>query len=115
MQSIPGFWNPAWREDALEQALSASGGLAYVADEGGEVIGFICAHDLGFRAYLNELVVAEPQQGKGIGRRLLERVELELRARGCGIIVSDVWKTATGFYESMGWSAPDVILLRKRF
>jgi hypothetical protein len=34
--------------------------------------------------------------------------------RGCVVFFSDVWKDARGFYESMGWSPPDVILLRKK-
>jgi len=29
-------------------------------------------------------------------------------------IKADVWKDAVGFYRALGWSEPDVILLRKK-
>jgi predicted N-acetyltransferase YhbS len=53
MQSEPGFWQESWRHDVLERGLVASGGLSFVWDEAGQVLGFACAHDLGFRAYLS--------------------------------------------------------------
>ena len=82
--------------------------------EGAELLGFVCGHDLGFRAYLSELVVAAPGRGRGAGKQLVARLEAELAARGCGTLVADVWKDARGFYESLGWSPPDVVLLRKK-
>jgi hypothetical protein len=68
MRSEPGFWQDSWREDVLERGLDASGGLAFVWEEGGQILGFICAHDLRFRAYLSELIVRVQSGG----------VELEL-------------------------------------
>jgi ribosomal protein S18 acetylase RimI-like enzyme len=82
--------------------------------ENEEIVGFICGHDLGFRAYLSELVVANTHRDQGIGKRLVAHLESELASRGCAVLISDVWKDARGFYESMGWSPPDVILLRKK-
>jgi GNAT superfamily N-acetyltransferase len=76
-------------------------------------IGFVCGHDLGFRAYLSELVVVKTRRGQGIGRQLVAHLESELASRGCAILISDVWKDVRGFYESMGWSPPDAVLLRK--
>jgi N-acetylglutamate synthase-like GNAT family acetyltransferase len=113
MRSVPGFWSSDWRHNALELALGSSTVLAYVWENESQILGFVCAHDLGFRAYLNELVVAEPCRMNGIGRSLVERVTSELNSRGCRVVISDVWKDAQGFYESMGWTKPDVVLLRK--
>ena len=59
MRSVPGFWQDEWRSDVLERSIHSADGLAFVWEEGGQVLGFVCAHDLGFRAYLSELVVAE--------------------------------------------------------
>ena len=114
MKSEPGFWKQDTRPDVLEIELSSAKDLSFVWDEGGEIIGFACAHDLGFRAYLSELIVAKPARGKGIGRSLIEHIQNKLRDRNCPVLFSDVWKTAEKFYRSLGWSAPDVVLLRKR-
>jgi aminoglycoside 6'-N-acetyltransferase I len=114
LQSEPGFWQEHWRRDVLERALVSAQGLALVWEEDGQLLGFICAHDVGFRAYLSELIIAKIARGKGFGTALLQRVEEELSARGCAILISDVWRGAVPFYEALGWSAPDAVLLRKR-
>ena len=113
MKAEPGFWQDRWPADALEHGLKAAAGLAFVCVENQEIIGFVCGHDLGFRAYLSELVVARANRDQGIGRQLVAHLEAELASRGCAVLISDVWKDARGFYESMGWSAPDTVLLRK--
>jgi ribosomal protein S18 acetylase RimI-like enzyme len=114
MQSVPGFWRDDWRPDAVARGIAAAGDLAFVWEEDHELLGFVCAHDLGFRAYLSELVVAGKAQRRGIGKRVVEHVQTVLAERGCAVLVSDVWKDARGFYEALGWSPPDVVLLRKK-
>lgn len=114
MQSVPGFWQSAWGANVLERGLRSADGLALVAEIHGKIMGFVCAHDIGFRAYLSELVVAEAQRGSGLGRNLVERVEQAAIQRGCHVLFSDVWRDAEGFYRSLGWSSPDVVLLRKK-
>jgi predicted N-acetyltransferase YhbS len=114
MQSVPGFWQPSWRADAVERGVRSADGLAFVAVEEDRVVGFVCAHDVGFRGYLSELVVAEAARGRGIGAELVRRVEHELARRGCVVLISDVWRDAEGFYRRLGWSPPGVVLLRKR-
>ncbi len=114
LQSEPGFWNPSWNEETLRQALRSAGDLALVWDEGGQLLAFACAHDLGFRGYLSELIVSSQARGLGIGRRLVEEIEQTLARRGCPVLIADVWKDAAGFYQSLGWSPPDAILLRKK-
>lgn len=91
MQSEPGFWQDSWRRDALERGIAASGGLAFVCEEKGEVIGFVCAHDLGFRSYLSELIVKSSDRGRGIGTKLVERIHQELSVRGCAILMNSTW------------------------
>ena len=114
MNTIQGFWQNSWRSDVLESGLRSSDGLAFVYTEDNRIVGFVCAHDLGFRGYLSELVVAETHRRRGIGRKLVKKVEKELTMRGCEILVADVWKDAEAFYVKLGWSPPDVILLRKK-
>jgi ribosomal protein S18 acetylase RimI-like enzyme len=114
MQSEPGFWQPGWDCDTLAQAVRAAGDLALVWEENGMILGFICAHDLGFRAYLSELVVSPAARGQGIGRKLVEHIQAELSGRGRTILIADVWKDAEPFYRALGWSAPEAVLLRRR-
>jgi predicted N-acetyltransferase YhbS len=113
MEAEPGFWQANWPADVLGRALDAAAGLAFVFVEQGDILGFVCGHDLGFRAYLSELIVARSHRGEGIGAELLCRLESELTARGCRVVVSDVWKDAEPFYKKMGWTRPNVVLVRK--
>jgi predicted N-acetyltransferase YhbS len=111
-QSEPGFWQDSRRDDVLERGLAASDGLSFVWEEAGQVLGFVCAHDLGFRAYLSEFIVKSSERSHGVGTKLIERVQQELAVLGCAVLISDVWHDAEEFYKSLGWSEPDVKLLR---
>jgi len=114
MKSVPGFWHEDWREDVLERGIRTADGLTFVWADDSEIVGFVCAHDLGFLSYLSILVVAENARGKEIGRQLVRQVERELTERNCAVLISDVWKDAEGFYRTLGWTSPDVVLLRQR-
>jgi GNAT superfamily N-acetyltransferase len=114
MESVPGFWQPHWSDDTLAHAIQAADGLAFVWCEEAPILGFACGHDLGFRAYLSELVVAAHLRRRGVARHLLEHLERELIARGRTVLIADVWRDAVAFYESLGWGPPDVVLLRRR-
>lgn len=114
IKSVPSFWHDEWRSDVLERALRASDGLAFVWEEERNVLGFSCAHDVGFLGYLSLLVVAESGRGKGIGKALVQHTEHELVERGCATLISDVWQDAVGFYKALGWSVPGAVLLRHR-
>jgi predicted N-acetyltransferase YhbS len=114
MQSEPGFWQEVWREDVIERGIASSGELAFVWEDAGHILGFACAHDLGFRAYLSELIVSQQIQGQGVGKELIERIHHELKARGCAVLISDIWRDAEEFYRKLGWEEPDVKLMCKR-
>ncbi len=114
MESEPGFWHDDWRKDVLERAIDSADCIAFLCEENKQVIAFASAHDIGFLAYLSTLIVARPARNKGTGRKLTQRIENELVSRGCNVVMSDVWENAVGFYKSIGWSEPDVVLLRKR-
>jgi GNAT superfamily N-acetyltransferase len=109
-----GMWQDAWADDVLDRAITSSNGLAYVWDDG-SVRAFVCAHDVGFRGYLSDLIVAKDIRRKGIGRHLVIRIQEELAKRGCHLVISDVWHKAEPFYQSLGWApiTSPVKLLRK--
>jgi GNAT superfamily N-acetyltransferase len=114
MLSKPGFWQESWRHDVLEREFVSSGGLAFVWEEEGQLLGCVCAHDFGSRTYLGELIVKSSERRRGIGARLVERIHQEISSRGCAILISDVWHGANEIYKLLKWSGPDVKLLRKR-
>ena len=115
LKSIAGVWQADWRSDSVGRSIAAADGLAFVAVETeNDVIGFICGHDLGFRAYLSEFAVAESQQRTGIGTVLLRSVEEALAQRGCQLVIADVYPPAEPFYRGLGWGAPAAVLLAHR-
>lgn len=114
MEAEPGFWQRDWSEATLAKGIETAGDLALVWEEETSIAGFVCAHDLGFRAYLSELIVARGARGRGIGKSLVERIQAELARRGRRILIADVWHDAEPFYRSLGWEPPDVVLLRRR-
>lgn len=114
LRSLPGVWQESWRADVIERALSSAGDLALVALRGGALVGFVCAHDFGFRAYLSELIVSEAEQRSGVGTALLRHVESRLADRGCAVLIADVHPPAEIFYRRLGWAEPAATLLRRR-
>jgi len=105
---IPGFAGDVVR---VEDTASCKGHITVMGDK---PVYLVYAHDLGFRAYLSELIVGQGAQGRGIGRNLVERVQDELARRGRRVLIADVWHDAEPFYRSLGWESPDVVLLRRR-
>lgn len=114
LKSIAGVWQAEWRLDSVCRAITAADGLAFVAVEEERVIGFICGHDLGFRAYLSEFVVAESHQRAGIGKALMRVFEEALARRGCRLVVADIFPPAEPFYRACGWGVPSALLLSHR-
>ena len=113
MQSEPDFWQASWGQDVIKRGIKSADGLSFEWGESGQILGFICAHDLGFRAYLSELIVHNSAKKGGIGKLMVKHIEYELGARGCNILIVEIWKNAEKFSKSLGWSEPDVLLMRK--
>ena len=114
METVPRFWQPWWSDTTLDHALRSADGLAFVWEDNSRILGFVCAHDVGFRAYLSELVVDSSVRHQGIGTKLVHAVSEELRRTHQRVLISDVWRDAEMFYRSLGWEPPDAVLLRQR-
>ena len=114
LRSLLGVWQDSWRADVIERALDSARDLVFVAEEHGRIVGFACAHDLGFRAYLSELAVCDSHQRKGIGTELVRQIEAKLAARGCALLIADVYPPAEAFYSKLGWRPPQATLLGHR-
>jgi predicted N-acetyltransferase YhbS len=114
MKSVPDFWQRDWSDETIIKAIGAAADLALVWEENAQIVGFVCAHDLGFRAYLSELVVTPSKQRRGIGKALIRHIEMQLAERGVNILIADVWHDAAPFYRTLGWGLPDIVLLRRK-
>ncbi|WP_428307273.1 GNAT family N-acetyltransferase [Lacipirellula sp.] len=132
MQAEPAFWHPSWSPELIARTLAASTTIAFVTLAAAEpetvpllaspavqtqptppIAGFACAHNLGFRGYLSELIVAPSSRGQGHASALLAVIEQRLADEGCPLIIADVWRAAQEFYRQQGWTPPDAVLLRK--
>ena len=99
--------------DAFARYLARGDALALVADDDGDVIGFV---DVEFRQRLNfstpqawipDLVVADRARRRGVGRALLDAAEERSRQRGCWgmTLESATWRREShAFYEHVGWN-----------
>ena len=82
----------------------------FVADYKSKIIGFIVYNMEDCDDNIDNLVVAKKEQGKGIGRALVEYVEGLAKSRGFDVITTDTtentngvpWK-AYGFWKKMGY------------
>lgn len=80
--------------------------LAFVAVEGEKVVGYVLADAHGQQGTLEDIVVAKDYQGRGIGRRLLEKILEVLKRKGATIVLAEVhYKCASAvpFYYKHGF------------
>jgi ribosomal protein S18 acetylase RimI-like enzyme len=93
-------------EEALNRYLSRNPGFSFVAEDAGELAGFVMSGHDGRRGYLHHLILAPAHRNKGLATRLvdacLDRLETE------GILKShiDVFTSngaAMEFWQKIGW------------
>ena len=108
-----------WLINSVNRAVG-SDSSAFVAEEGGVVIGFVSvserAHFTGeLDAYVGELVVHKAHAGSGVGRALMRVAEDWARTRGLGRLMLETGAAnaaARAFYEALGYELEDVRLSR---
>src|SRR5437016_1348640 len=71
-----------WTRPLFEPELSSPRSLLFVDEEAGRVVGFGCMRLVPPEAELLEIAVAPGSARRGVGRRLLESLHREARARG---------------------------------
>ena len=93
-----------------------------VAERGGAVIGMVTAQlvvstaEGGASAWVEDMVVAEAERGRGIGRRLLEAIEAWAAARGASrlqLLADRENAPALAFYARLGWGPTRLVCLRR--
>lgn len=108
-------WNDPERD--IERKLAVQRELFLVGTLDERVVASAMAGYDGHRGWLYYLAVDPALQRSGIGRRLVERVEVELRACGCPKLNLQVRadnREAIRFYESLGYAVEDNVGLGKR-
>jgi N-acetylglutamate synthase-like GNAT family acetyltransferase len=98
-------------EGRLERLACEPSARVFVAERGGGVVGFASLHVLHLierppLGRLSAIVVTEPARRGGVGLALVERVEREARAQGCGRleVTSGEWRDdAHAFYRGIGF------------
>ena len=98
--------------DVFVQNLHCESVLYYVAECDGNVVGFGSLHielllrHVGLGGEIQELIVHETFRGKGIGKKLVSRLEQEALKRGCvsiEVTTRKRWFDAQRFYVRMGF------------
>ena len=92
----------------LRHLVTRANAAVLVAEEAGEIVGDAVAlfrrNSRGARLFT--LAVAPEARGRGVARALLDEVEAEARARGCGDVRREVREdnaAAIGLYRSRGY------------
>ncbi|MFD1953438.1 GNAT family N-acetyltransferase [Paenibacillus thailandensis] len=106
-------WNDEWSEASAEQYLrdytDTPGFMGVVAEEAGEIYGFIfgCRKRWwsGEEFYVHEMCVSKAKQNAGIGSNLLTFLEKRLQAGGAARItlLTDKGIPAEAFYKKNGF------------
>lgn len=104
-----------WAADAeptpladLEPALAR--GELWVAEDAGELVGFLLALPLDDALYIREVAVALGQQGKGYGRSLIAAAAAHARASGHAALTlttDELIEWNRPFYERLGFRVTD--------
>ena len=111
--------SPALSRPGFEGMLQNPDFLLLVAEEAGAVRGFLIARRQGNKAYRQEelfvesLVVDAAHRGRGLGRALMDFLELEARRRGYACLALQVWEfnqAAQAFYARIGYRPRSHIL-----
>jgi ribosomal protein S18 acetylase RimI-like enzyme len=122
----PGIQIGASYAQILLDTIAKKQGLMFIARASGKAIGFICAwieqdddpllqDDARKHAFISDLFVDEACRRQNIGRLLLQKVETEMRNRGCKrirICSKASNSIALKCYESSGYAAYEVVLAK---
>ncbi len=109
-------WNNPYKD--IARKLSVSPDLFLVGTDGsGQRIATVMVGYDGHRGWINYLAVHPSQQRQGHARRLMERAEALLTARGCPKLNLQVRagnEAVIAFYESLGYTDDKTVSMGKR-
>jgi GNAT superfamily N-acetyltransferase len=116
-------FDAARQRQGLAMLLAHETAVILVAEAAGQVIG-MCSGQLtistaegGFALLVEDVVVAGPWQGKGVGRELLAALEQWARSRKIArlqLLADRNNGAALEFYRKLGWQPTELICQRRR-
>ncbi len=116
-------FDAARQRQGLAMLLANEAAVLLVAEAAGQVIG-MCSGQLtistaegGFSLLVEDVVVAQSWQGKGVGRELLTALEQWAEARKIGrlqLLADRNNGAALEFYRKLDWQPTELICLRRR-
>ncbi len=116
-------FDAALQRRGLAMLLAHEGAIILVAEAAGRVVGMcsgqmtISTAEGGFSLLVEDVVVAEAWQGKGIGRALLAALEQWAADRKIGrlqLLADRNNAAALEFYRRLGWQSTELICQRRR-
>lgn len=108
-------WNDPRRD--IERKLEVDPELFLVGVRDGAVVATAMAGYEGHRGWVNYLAVEPSLHQTGLGRRLMQAVEEQLKARGCPKINIQIRADNIGaqdFYRKLGYDTDEVVTMGKR-
>jgi GNAT superfamily N-acetyltransferase len=107
----PAAWDERRAEVALRQAIESHDSVVLVADDDGELVGFVTGYQdmhsvrFGYRAWVEDLAVHPDRRSEGIGKALLDAAKAWAKERGATHLELDSGEArpdAHRFYEREG-------------
>jgi ribosomal protein S18 acetylase RimI-like enzyme len=108
-------WNDPDRD--IDRKLARDPENLLVVEHDGELVGSLMVGYEGHRGWVNYLAVHPDHQGRGLGRKLMERAEELLGKLGCAKVnlqVRSSNEAAIGFYRRIGYSVDDSVSMGRR-
>lgn len=108
-------WNDPKKD--IQRKLKVNPELFLVGVMEDKIVATIMGGYEGHRGWINYLAVSPSHQRKGYGRKMMDAVEVKLRAIGCAKINLQVRETNTeviAFYKAIGYNVDHVIGMGKR-
>ena len=108
-------WNDPKKD--IQRKLKVNPELFLVGELDDVIVGSIMGGYEGHRGWVNYLAVSPSHRKKGLGRQLMEAVEVKLREMGCPKINLQVRETnldVIEFYKAIGYNMDHVVGMGKR-
>jgi GNAT superfamily N-acetyltransferase len=106
-EEIKDFWKQEWRKFDEELGFQwKDRAVMLAAYEGSEILGAALIKLLGGCAYLEQLIIAKSQRGKGMGSSLMKEFENLAKKEGCHkltIKTTDKMPGTIPFYKKHGY------------
>jgi len=105
----------AWSRDSYETLPEQAGALAFVAEDGGEIVGFVVGREVGGQAEILNLAVSPPRRRRGHASSLLTAALDHFRGCGAQSVYLEVRQSnnaAIEFYSQHGFAK---LVMRKDY